>query len=352
MIKKRKIFYLMAGAGLGNAARFEALYEGELKHSCRAVYLYCWGRSYEYLNKRYSEDKKISMTELRSYSLAASSEGISTIRSLLSIPKYLSIYLKNSLLLFSEIKKYDPDLSVHDSDYHYFPFVLKRVQRFVISQSWMVVCNWEYLKDSNIKTKLNFLLFEVLEFVFTFIWATKIFCPSFSKRTLHIFGKIKIVSPIVRSEFMKSKGRQKKGVAVLSGGSGIQNEKLLKIARKINADIFVAQLESSSNSLYSSIQDSGTVLIAGYNGVVVQAGHVLISECLSSAVKFLPVPIDNHPEQVINAMIMHKEYGLVDYRDSFASEFFLETLNDPPIAALDCVGVKEIGTYLKEQVRC
>lgn len=348
MNNKKALFYLMAGTGLGNAARFEALYEEELHHQNYELHIYCWGRSLQYLKKKYEDKPSINLHPLSPYNLGHDKDGISSYHFFLSIPKYIKTFLINSRYIYSQAITHRPKLSIHDSDYHYFALIFAKVPRFAISQSWMIISRWNYLKGSNLKTKVNFFLYEVLELLFSYMFSSKILCPSFSKRPISSTEKILVVGPIVRKAFQSTYPNPSKFLAVLSGGSGIQREKLLALATRLKADDFLSNIESPKANYYESIDPSGVPILSKYKGVIIQAGHVLISECLALGIHFFAIPIDNHPEQFINTLILQKEYNKIDDKLAGADEKFTKSIDSKIIAQTKSEGAQEVALLLKK----
>lgn len=299
-MKVKSIFYCIAGSGLGNASRFQAI--EQMLGEYAFIYVFCWGKSHAYLKKKYDDRPGVEVVQLHSFKLPLEREGLGTFTTFINIPKFLITFILNTIILIKHIIHIRPHFSVHDSDYHYLPFFLMRVPRIIISQAPMIVHNRQELSVSNLRTRINFYLYEYSEYILTLIFGRAILCPSFDPCFKSTNTKIIVINPIVRREFCSSWPNQVKPLAVLTGGSGIDRGRLQLIAAKQQIDFFAPQ----NGQHYHSILDTGQPLLSLYKGAIIQAGHVLISECLSLGVMIYPVAIKNHPEQFVNVKILEK----------------------------------------------
>lgn len=341
MANKRNLSYFMAGSGLGNVSRFEAIYE-ELSESDFKFQVFCWGKSYSYLNKSLAAAPQIELVRLKDYVLPTKAGRLGLGKFFLLFPVFLFNFISNSLIIFRETLKHRPCLSVHDSDYHFFPLILLQVPRVFIGQAAMIVSNRAYLHKCGLKAKLNFYLYEVSELLLTTLLTNKVFCPSFSQNTRSLFAKIEVISPIVRRPFRAQRSEQGHGVALFSGGSGIQSEALLSFARINNLKSYI----SKNDETYSAFDSHAKPLIANYRGVIAQAGHVLISECLSMGLRIMPIAIEDHPEQIVNAAILKEEFGFNYELSREGVNKLLADSNSKHAERLKCSGALEVAKYI------
>lgn len=342
------LFYCLAGSGMGNSSRFEAVLQSLEETPLEvSVHVFCWGRSFAYLSStNIANSKNIIIHKMIPYILPIQGGKWDSFITFLMIPFLFFLYVLNTCRLFFETIRYWPQCSIHDSDYHYLPFILLGTPRLAISQSPMVVRNNHFLKSENLKTKINYFLFEYLEYLFTLSFATKILCPSFDKAPVFQSVKIKNITPVVRKMFRFSNIAPIHSVGVFSGGSGIQTDVLKNIAYELDADMYMF---SSKDGGYEMTSSDGSLVLGQYKSVVVQAGHVLISESLALQKNVYPVPIANHPEQIVNTKIIQQLFGRStdsSFKSFKNSEFDPAQLMAPIVFdGADCV-VREISQYV------
>lgn len=341
-MSQKCIFYCMAGAGLGNASRFEAIYQQWGKDV--RVYVFCWGNSYSRLSIKFGHEQNISLNLLRSYTLPSDAQGLRLLSMLRTLPVLLASFILNSFTLLVAAYRLRPSLSVHDSDYHYFPFILLRIPRLLISQSAMIVHNRDLLRGEGLKTKINYYIYEYSEYLASLLFGSIVVCPSFDLDLVSSRAKLIVVKPIVRSEFISEGKTANKEIVVLSGGSGIDVKRLKKLALDYELDHFF----SHAGVHYSSLDNEGIPLLANYRAAVIQAGHVLISECLSMGVLPFALAIAHHPEQVVNMKILNKYFSRLglDYRpelDDFIKQLCKE---ETTRFALECDGARKVVSII------
>lgn len=332
--KKPLVYYCLAGVGQGNASRLEALWQ-ELEGRI-SLRIFCWGNSYKYLCKKLKQSSDVEIIQMKQYRLAHAGGALNTWKTFLNLPRLLCNYGLNSFLLIKELSFERPSLSIHDSDYHLFPFIVFGVKRVVVSQAPMIVANKELLKKYDLKTRLNFFLYEYSEYLFIRMAASLILCPSFDLKLKSNVAMLEVIRPIVRREFNVVHDGVPEGIVVATGASGIGGEEFVAIARTYHAGEMIAR----NGKQYEAIDAEGRPVLSFYKGAIIQAGHVLISECLSLAIPFYPVAISAHPEQIVNKEIIARDYYP---RVAGKVEGFIAYLNESSNVRkrLDCSGARE-----------
>lgn len=336
---KPLIYYCLAGVGQGNASRLEAIWQ-ELEGSC-SFKIFCWGKSFDYLSKRFRLHPDIEIIKLKSYELAHDSNGLSLLKLIVKLPLLFWSFLSNCLLISGHLKQAKADLSLHDSDYHLYPFLIRGIQRISISQSPMIVHNRNLLTGFGLRVWFSFYLYEFSEYLFIRLFSSAILCPSFDL-DLKSESKIVAIKPIVRREFRRGSSWKGGGIVTATGASGIGSEILIEIAQQYGTNALIAK----NGTRYEAIDPQGLPLLSKFEVAIIQAGHVLISECLSLEIPFYPIPIENHPEQMINKAIIARDFypELAGTIQKFLTDFYSKKMM---VMGLDCCGAYESAKLIK-----
>jgi uncharacterized protein (TIGR00661 family) len=291
----KKILISCAGLGMGNASRISSLLESLVEQSSArdikiSLKVLSWGAGHAFLKEFKKECSfDFELTELKKFSN-------------LSILNFIRTFASNSVKLSHEINHFLPDIIILDSDYHLPGYFFKKCPRIFIGQAIDVL---ERAKTNNYQfqsfaERLNMFFREKLDSIYQLIVSDAVIVPSFNLRPSNN-PKIKKVSLIIRKEFLMTKAVQVTAnkIAILLSGSEIDKEFFLTIEKTYNIKIFTPNNYQSSFLSHSSELDE-------YDVIFTQGGLTSISEVLSRK-KFLVVfPIQNHPEQILNAIEVEK----------------------------------------------
>jgi hypothetical protein len=286
--------FCLAGLGLGNATRAQAIIEELAEHEPKLdIMIFTWGKSYTHFSNL---NLNIQLVELVPY-IDPSKESIYSGSLFAKIPRFFFIYLKNSFRIFKVLAKRKLAVAILDSDFHIFPFVFLRVPIISISQAPFVVSVWRGLKKPDWKFTLwfRFILLEWLESIVVSVYSTVVLVPSL-ERFLSPNTYIRSIELLVRRKFLYNDQIQKHSneVGLIRSGSGLYAADL----EKFRVDFGWKDLTELSWSLEQPSILAHTEIIA------TQAGLSSISECIALKKKMLVFPIPFHPEQFVNSAVL------------------------------------------------
>lgn len=305
-LQNYKIIIACAGLGMGNASRTAALIEALSKQSLASNYnlnitVCTWGAGYAFLNEfKKNNSLNFEIKELLPYGGGK------------SLFEFGNVFIRNSLKLKKEINSISPDLLILDSDYHWPSYLGSSFPKIFIGQAIDVVNRYKLSTHlfKTFSTRLNMFFREKLDAFYQLAVADIVLVPSFSPQSSQS-RKIKNISLIVRGEFLKPQEqviRPTKKIAILLSGSEIEKEAFLKIGTEYNIEVFSPQK--------NSLQLSHSKQLDCYEMILTQGGLTSISEVLSRGIFLGVFPIQNHPEQILNAIEIEKmKMGLMGSLD-------------------------------------
>lgn len=257
---------------MGNAARVAALVEAlSSRIECHVV---TWGAGVGFF-------RNAEVTALRDYAHAP-----------FRVPVR---FVLNSLHLRRLIRKFEPDLLVLDSDYHWPAYLWAGIPIAYVGQASDVLERAEAARyrPAAVMEWLNFLIREQADSWFQRRISTRILVPCFSGLG-PVDAQVERIPLIVRAEYLRGQGRVAAGPpAVLLSGSGIGSSAFRALQRH-GGFKFLNEVPSRPADL-----DACGIIF-------VQGGLSSISECIARGKFMVVVPIARHPEQYLNAMMVEK----------------------------------------------
>lgn len=120
------------------------------------------------------------------------------------------------------------------------------------------------------------------------------------------------------------------------GGSHFSTEllyKLQEILLEIEEDfiIFAYKIsgESHKNIKFMSFKDNFLEYLKASKGIITQAGHLTLSECVALKIPSLMFPIPNYIEQELNAFFAQKKgISIIKENRDYTKDEFLEIINN------------------------
>ena len=289
------ILFSLSGLGMGNSSRvigiIEAL-DSLAKRSGRDIsfHVVCWGSGYRFL-KSYLKNSELPahLTEAHAYGHGATAflTGIRT-------------YLKNVLLLRRLVKNVSPRLIVLDSDYHFPAFFGSRSQRVFIGQAYDVISRAHSgsYKPKKLLERLNFIFREKVDKWIQGFFSDTVLVPCFSRQNV-VNGRFHCIPLIVRESFLTTPhptASGKKPIGIILSGSEADKDSFLSVA-----DQHGIHALTPSNKSDGELEISTPATIDDFDVVFTQGGLSSISECIARHKFIVVFPLNNHPEQYLNA---------------------------------------------------
>jgi UDP-N-acetylglucosamine:LPS N-acetylglucosamine transferase len=326
-----------AGLGMGNASRISAVLE-ELSKTSIDLTVTSWGNGYKFLLEyKRLKGMQFNLIQLHSY--------------LGNFFLFPFAYIANTIRLWLIIRKVQPHLILLDSDYHFLAYFFKRSKIVFIGQAAEVEQMAKTVWLPTFSMRLNFLLREKMDKCVQFIFADRVFCPTFaSQAATKKNSKFEKVPLIVRKDFLLPLASEKRPgkIGILRSGSRWDAARLKEIQKK-NSDI-VEWIQEPQDTRVTQPSD-----LAAYDAIICQGGMSAISECLAMKKFIIVFPIHNQAEPYINATKVQR-IGLGALAGSLAEitsrEFLHQALHAkmPDRATPDpmCLGAQVIVEKLKE----
>lgn len=302
------LIFCCAGLGMGNASRIVAIIEQllllEKPNQKIKITVLTWGASYKFFEQLVKDTNiNINLIPITPYT---------------SWYKYPITYLINSWKIYHTTKLYPFNLAIIDSDYHFLPYLLRKLKIISISQASDVIFRSEEsnYRPNKINEYITFIIREKIDAYLQSLFSNKVLVPCFQPLK-HKSPKNSIRIPlIVRKEFLSSIENETEtgSIGILLSGSGIEKEKFLSLKKKYNLPIISPDRNKDNFICHANELDKFDIILS-------QGGLSSISEAIAKE-KFLVVfPIKNHPEQIVNAIEVEK-LGLgisasIDQLDNF-----------------------------------
>lgn len=309
-----KIFYFVAGEGLGHATRSIPVIEYLSKY--HTVTAFSSGRSHKVLKKHFSNTKKVV-----DFDLIYSNNKIE----LWNVIKHNFWKLKSMYRVWGKLKRFvvkeKPDIII--SDFSIWPKLINRflgIKYVTIDNNHLAVKIKERNLDSSELKKLKL-------YIDTFIS---------NKNTLNIipsFCDIKhkkntiVINPIIRSGLVEAKQKRlktKDHYIVYQTSTSYPN--LIKKLKQLDEKFIVYGMDRNDrrNVRRLNLADHQKILFKKFNenefftdlatckGVITNGGFSLISEAIYLNKPILSVPVKNQYEQILNAYLLEKNgYGMM-----------------------------------------
>lgn len=280
---KRRFFILAAGLGLGNSTRICAILQS-LRAACPPegleITVFSWGIGADFLS-RHAEELGFELVRLAPYYP-------------LKAKAILGNYWRNCATISRRIRSGRPDLVLHDSDYHFVPFIGRGIPAISLGQAHDVVerARARRFLPRNGRQWLSLLLGEWMDSWTQKLFTSEVLIPSFDSRPSGE-PRLRRIPLIVRREYREqpAAGADQSTVGFLPGGSGIGAKAVAEWAER-----------NRFTPLQGSSLEEGRPRIDRFGAVVVQGGLSSISECIARRKPMIVVPIPDHVEQKLNAL--------------------------------------------------
>ncbi|MCD4666829.1 hypothetical protein K8R47_03400 [archaeon] len=296
-----KILFVTTGIAYGHCTRDWAIIQ-ELKKKKHTVRVAGYSTSYDYFKdkiKTYELEPGLRLHEV--------GDKFSNILNILKNWSFIFNNFLNIIKLSNIVDEFKPDLIVSDWE----PFVMFFRKTVFI---------WNYdpklVKETDLTGQMKFQRFGLnLAYGLIKLFGKKIIIPSFfnkGKEENEIF-----ISPIVRNKpseldnetkLMKKLKLKKKPILVTIGGSNFGYDfidRLTEVLNKFSDELFLVfdfKGKDTDNVKFLDFKENMLEYLKVSNGVITLGGHSLLSEALVFKKKALVFPIDDHIEQLSNAI--------------------------------------------------
>jgi len=357
-----KIFFIITGIGLGHTMREIAIIN-ELKKRDKNLKIKIAGfeNSYNYFKNKYDTVK------IHGSKFPQSSFNVNSFKVMLYNLPYIFYFISDYIKLKKEIKKFNPDLIIVDTQ-PVGAYTGKKLKIKTISIYNLDLATWDAYQES---AKLSFTSYLQSRFHFKFVAdcyknSDLIIIPTIKKRISD--KNFKFVDPILRTYpaelpseklLMKELKLKRKPILVMLGGSKFGfsiAEKIVSVSERFNEDFIIFGYKDLKTKNLTSFKFKENFLeyLKICKAVILISGHTALSETVVYKKPALIFPFKNYIEHYINVSEM-KEFSLVKYVDSELKEkqlesFIKELINKHKILEKKLKKLKLIDKGTKEAV--
>lgn len=330
-----KIVSVITGIGYGHAIRQAAILH-ELEKMGAEIVIASYGNAFEYFEHTYSS-LKIDGPRFPEKNLRFST--IKTIFMNLNLPVQ---YIKNYFKLKRLFQAFNPDAVI--CDFEPLPLYMEKNKQHFLVFNFDPLQYQEYIRE---KKKRYWAQYKYILSIYK--KARKInapiIIPTFEK---HSTEKYAFVNPVLRKlpsasqhELLEKLKLKKPPIVIMFGGSHFSTELLYNINEVLSEIkeefiIFTYKMsgKSSGNVTFLSFKENFLEYLKASKGVITQAGHLTLSECIALKKPSLIFPIPNFIEQELNAFFADEyRISLVQKKKRFTKQE-LQSIIEEFIAAI------------------
>lgn len=328
---KKRFLFIINGLGLGNSTRCSAIIH-ELFSSGFEVDVISSSNGLNYFRNS-AEVKNLFSFEALLYGKANGK--LSIFKTLFMLPKLSMLFIRNCFLLRSVLKKNAYEAIVFDSDYSVASLLWRRRRPLLVgvNNAGVIVEECQNLEKLPRSIRMQFWV-EKLDFLFHTLVPDLVICPTLETKDHNIFSRTKFTPPIIRSSLVHrqfQRNEVKNILVMLSGsqfGSDVEFLNKLPSLKSIVINVIGKNSESESAATFYGKVYENHDLITSADMLVINAGFSAISEALVLKKPAVVIPIANHAEQYINALLFEKHgLGLLGTQEN-ADEKILELLSE------------------------
>ncbi|MFZ2444942.1 MAG: glycosyltransferase family protein [Syntrophobacteraceae bacterium] len=296
---KKKILYVIAGAGLGNCTRMLAILDG-LGREGLDIAIMAPSR----ILRRIPPSFGAYALEDVTYG-AEGFSALNVLRSNLTLPQKLRENYRRCGRVLDEV---GPDALVVDSDFHCLPLARKRkVPVISVNSTFATVHLFRQLRGSRSQMLFSYYCIERVDLWLQKRYADLIVCPVIEPVEIDC-AKLRQVNPIVRRQFLDARpdpagNGEEYDVAVMPGGSGIgvADMDLSGFSGKVVVLGTTRGLKTRPGAKVLGFDPEPAKHLARARILVVQGGLNSVSEAIALRKPAVLIPIRNHAEQFVNA---------------------------------------------------
>jgi len=320
-----KVVSVITGIGYGHAIRQAAILS-ELEKKGAEIVVASYGNALEYFKHEYTT------LEIGGPKFPERHSRFSTMKTIMMNLKLPSIYLRNYLKLKQLFRVFKPDAVI--CDFEPLPLYMEKKKPHFLVFNFDPIQYEEYVKESKkkylIQNKYISLIYSKAKKI-----SAPVIIPTFEKHSAEENKFYNFVNPIVRKlpnlsqkELLEKLKLNKPPILIMFGGSHFSTNLLYKIQgvlQDIGEEfiIFAYRLsgESHGNVTFIPFKENFLEYLKASKGVITQAGHCTLSECIALKKPSLLFPIPNFIEQELNAYYAKKqEISLVENKKNFTRQ--------------------------------
>ncbi len=320
-----KVLFLLGGYGLGNSTRcYQLINQLIAKGDCITIASFANGLNF------YKKVIGISaLIRLRDLNFNTVWNPVKFLAYLYNT--IISIFA-NNWIIYRHVRLNKPELIVSDSDYSFMLIRLLGHKVISINNSNLVLKTFINNLSSFPYCSIPKVIFvEFFDYLYHLFFSTSVFCPSFTNVKANHRGKFINIGPITRAKkhgLSNNKSRNK-SLLVISGGS--THTLSLDLTSLCNYDIYSignnnilshpsCRLHSLGKTLTNDIFD----IIDSVELVITRGGYSSLVELLVLAKPMVIIPIKCHPEQLSNALQIHKlGVGVISTEENIVNNVYL-----------------------------
>ncbi|MBI2507666.1 hypothetical protein HYV89_01815 [Candidatus Woesearchaeota archaeon] len=302
-----KVVSVITGIGYGHAIRQAAILS-ELEKKGAEIVVASYGNALEYFEHTYTTLK------IDGPKFPEKDSRFSTMKTIFMNLKLPILCLKNYFKLRRLFKVFNPDAII--CDFEPLPLYMnKKKQHFVIF-NFDPLQYKEYVKS---KKRRYWAQYKYISLIYNKARKsnTPIIIPTFEE---HLTGGYNFVNPVLRKlpkaskhELMEKLKLEKPPIIIMFGGSHFSTEllyNLQEILPEIKEEFIIFTYgisgESKGNITFLQFKENFLEYLKASKGIITQAGHSTLSECIALKKPSLIFPIPNFIEQELNAHFAEK----------------------------------------------
>ncbi len=299
----KRVLFLVNGLGLGNSTRCHAIMQKLAGHGVAST-VATSGNGLWYFRQQPGIDDPI---ELEALQYGTSGGRISSVRTILSVPRYLATMRANSKLIEGVMDRLKPDAVVTDSTYMRRSRRGKQVPLFAVNNADVVHTLYRHYTDRPASIRLQFHAVEELDFLYHRFVPDVALSPSLTSAAGKPPAPYVRIGPIVRPSCRPSatQGRPSRILVMLSGSKFGSPVTLERAPDGCTVDI-VGRAAPANQAVPGGLRYLGRVLntpelAASADLLVVNGGFSAVSEAFVMRKPLIVIPVPNHAEQWVNA---------------------------------------------------
>ena len=326
-----KVVSIITGIGYGHTIRQQAIFSQLRKNYDAEIIIASYGNASEHFKHRYK------ILDIDGPKFPEKNSEFSVVKTIFLNLKLPYFYIKNYIKIRRMIKAFDPDVIICDFEpiglflgknkphvviFNFDPLLYEEYKKEYKSTNWLQskYINWIYNKAIRIKAP--------------------VVIPTFIQ---HESSRYNFVNPIVRKipkesqkELLEKLNLEKQPILIMFGGSHFSTQllyKMQKILLKFKDELFIIFTyklvgESEENMKFLKFKDNFLEYLKASKGIITQAGHSTLSECIILKKPSLLFPIPNLIEQSLNAFYAeNKNISIVEDQRDISEEELEKTLS-------------------------
>lgn len=298
------IVYTINGEGMGHATRASVVIE-YLKKRGHTVFLFASGS----LPLMYLREKFGEVTEVTGLHMVYQENSVKRLQTGLKALSKMKSFKADIAIMRSALQKNPPDIVITDFDFHggiaarMFKVPLVSIDNIqFITKSKFYIPSEDY-----IDYELNYLIAKFMVPRADHFFITTFSKPEAMKRV--DASRVSFVPPLLRSSVLETKPMV--GTEILVYQTSTSYKALTSILEGIDESFIlynVSQPAQSQNIRSKAFSEAEFIRdLASAKAVIVNGGFTVITESLYFKKPILSVPIRNHFEQRLNALLLEKE---------------------------------------------